>query len=85
MSLDDTNKEKLLDLVTECTDFDRDKINPETKFVADMGLDSLDIVELVMKIEEEFDIGVSDDEAEQIVTVQHAYDVIAAQLKQSKK
>ena len=52
MSLDDKSKEKLLDLVTEYTDFDRGKITPETKFIADMGLDSLDIVELIMAIEE---------------------------------
>ena len=85
MSLDDKSKEKLLDLVTEYTDFDRDKINPETKFIADMGLDSLDIVELVMAIEEKFDVNISDDEAEQIITVQHAHDVIATHLEQSEK
>ncbi|GFZ86023.1 acyl carrier protein [Rickettsiales bacterium] len=83
MSLDDKSKEKLLDLVTEYTDFDRGKITPETKFIADMGLDSLDIVELIMAIEEKFGVEISDDEAEQIVTVQHAYDVIAAYLEQS--
>ena len=51
---------------------DKDKITPETSFVNDLGADSLDTVELVMELEEEFDINIPDDAAEKIQTVGQA-------------
>ena len=51
---------------------DKERITPETSFVNDLGADSLDTVELVMALEEEFDINIPDDEAENIRTVADA-------------
>ena len=54
----------------------KDEIKPETTFVDDLGADSLDIFQIIMGIEEEFDIEIDNDEAEKIVTVQDAVDQI---------
>ena len=56
---------------------DADTVTPQASFVNDLGADSLDTVELVMALEEEFDIEIPDDEAEKIKTVQDAVDYIA--------
>ncbi|MCW5317026.1 acyl carrier protein [Nostoc sp. KVJ3] len=55
---------------------DSNKVTPEAKFMEDLGADSLDTVELVMALEEEFDIEIPDEAAEQIVSVQDAVDYI---------
>jgi acyl carrier protein len=55
---------------------DKTKITPQSKFMEDLGADSLDTVELVMALEEEFDIEIPDEAAEQIVSVQDAVDYI---------
>ncbi|MEH1842562.1 MAG: acyl carrier protein [Nostoc sp.] len=55
---------------------DADKITPQSKFMEDLNADSLDTVELVMALEEEFDIEIPDEAAEQILTVQDAVDYI---------
>ena len=52
-------------------------IVPEASFVDDLGADSLDLVELIMSMEEEFDIEISDDDSEKMVKVQDAFDYIA--------
>ena len=54
---------------------------PEAHFVEDLGADSLDTVELVMKLEEEFDIEIPDEDAEKIQTVQDAFDYIKSHRK----
>ena len=54
----------------------KEEIKPETTFVDDLGADSLDIFQIIMGIEEEFDIEIDNDEAEKIVTVQDAVDQI---------
>ena len=51
-------------------------VNNESSFVDDLGADSLDTVELVMALEEEFDVVIQDDEAENITTIQNAIDFI---------
>ncbi len=51
---------------------DKEKVKPETSFVNDLGADSLDTVELVMELEEEFDINIPDEAAEKIQTVGEA-------------
>ncbi|ATW42703.1 acyl carrier protein [Glaesserella parasuis] len=51
-------------------------VKPEASFIEDLGADSLDTVELVMALEEEFDIEIPDEEAEKITTVQSAIDYI---------
>ena len=55
---------------------DADKITPQSKFMEDLNADSLDTVELVMALEEEFDIEIPDEAAEQIISVQDAVDYI---------
>ena len=57
---------------------DIDKITPDAKFVDDLGADSLDTVELVMALEEEFEIDIPDEEAEKIVTFQDVLNYINA-------
>ena len=55
-----------------------DQVTPDASFVDDLGADSLDIVELVMALEEEFDTEIPDDEAEKITTVKQAIEFIQA-------
>ena len=68
--------ERVMDIVAEQLGVDKDKIKPETSFVNDLGADSLDTVELVMELEEEFDINIPDDAAEKIQTVGEAIEFI---------
>ena len=56
-----------------------DEVVPEASFVDDLGADSLDLVELIMSMEEEFDIDISDEEAEKLLTVKDAINYINAQ------
>ena len=53
-----------------------EEVKPEASFIEDLGADSLDTVELVMALEEEFDIEIPDEEAEKITTVQSAIDYV---------
>jgi acyl carrier protein len=68
--------ERVTDIVAEQLGVEKDKITPETSFVNDLGADSLDTVELVMELEEEFDINIPDDAAEKIQTVGQAIEHI---------
>ena len=68
--------ERVIDIVAEQLGVDKDKINEATSFVNDLGADSLDTVELVMELEEEFDINIPDDAAEKIQTVGQAIEFI---------
>ncbi len=70
--------ERVCDIVSEQLGVDKDKINADTSFVNDLGADSLDTVELVMELEEEFDINIPDDAAEKIQTVGQAVEFIEA-------
>ncbi len=56
-------------------------VKPEASFVNDLGADSLDTVELVMALEEEFGVEIPDEDAEKIITVQNAIDYIKAKAK----
>ena len=69
-------EEKVKNIVAVQLSIGVDEINNESSFIDDLGADSLDTVELVMSLEEEFDIEISDDEAENILTVQAAIDHI---------
>ena len=68
--------EKLQDIIADVLNVQPEEITPETTFVDDLGADSLDIFQIIMGIEEEFDIEIDNDEAEKIVTVQDAVDQI---------
>ena len=69
-------EERVAKIVAEQLGTDVDQVKPESSFVDDLGADSLDTVELVMALEEEFDLEIPDDEAEKIATVQNAIDFI---------
>ena len=68
-------------IVSEQLGTDSDKIKNTSSFIDDLGADSLDTVELVMALEEEFDTEIPDEEAEKITTVQQAIDYINKNLK----
>ncbi len=70
--------EKVRDIIAERLDVKRSEVVPSASFIDDLNADSLDIVELVMGIEKDFDIEIPDDEAEKIRTVQDAVDYIVA-------
>ena len=72
MSVEDKVKEIIVDQLG----VDEKQVNPNASFIDDLGADSLDTVELVMALEEEFDIEIPDEEAEKILSVQHAIDYI---------
>lgn len=61
---------KVTKIIEEQLGVDPDRIKPEASFIDDLGADSLDIVELVMAMEEEFDIEIPDEDAEKLRTVQ---------------
>ena len=73
--------ERVTDIVAEQLGVDKDKISPETSFVNDLGADSLDTVELVMALEDEFETEIPDEEAEKITTVQQAIDYVSSNKK----
>ena len=60
---------KVMDIIAEQLQVDREQVTLEASFVDDLGADSLDTVELVMALEEEFDVEIPDEEAEKIRTV----------------
>lgn len=69
-----------LNIVVDGPNAEDDPIKPETSFVEDLGADSLDIVELIMGIEEEFDIEIPDEDAEKLTTVGEAMDYVKSKL-----
>ena len=68
--------EKLQAIIADVLNVPKDDITPETTFVDDLGADSLDIFQIIMGIEEEFDIENDNEEAEKITTVQDAVEQI---------
>ena len=68
--------EKLQQIISEVLNVDVDEITPTTTFVEDLGADSLDVFQIIMEIEEEFDIEINQEEAEKIVTVGDAVEAI---------
>ena len=71
---------KLTDLLVEELGLERDKITMEAKFEEDLEVDSLGVVELLMALEDNFDVKIPDDEAEKITTVAEAADVVQAKI-----
>jgi len=72
MSIED----KVKKIIAEKLSVELEEVVPEASFVDDLGADSLDLVELIMSMEEEFDIDISDEDAEKLVTVKNAIDYI---------
>ena len=74
-------EQRVIAIVSDHFAYDKEKITRSTTFIEDIGADSLDIVELVMELEEEFDIQIPDDQAEKIKTVGEAIDYIERESK----
>jgi acyl carrier protein len=68
--------EKVKNIIVDKLSVDADEVVPEASFVDDLGADSLDLVELIMAMEEAFDMEISDDQAEKLQTVQDAINYI---------
>ncbi|CBN58394.1 MULTISPECIES: acyl carrier protein [Kamptonema] len=75
---------KVKKIVADQLEVDANDVKPESSFANDLGADSLDTVELVMALEEEFDIEIPDEAAEGIATVQAAVDFINSQVAAPK-
>jgi len=74
-------EEKVKDIIAEQLGVKKEEIKPESSFVDDLGADSLDTVEVVMALEEEFGIEIPDEDAEKITTVGEAVKYIDAKVK----
>ncbi|MBI4796486.1 MAG: acyl carrier protein [Deltaproteobacteria bacterium] len=72
------NEEKVIDIIVDKLGVDRAEVTPEAVFVDDLGADSLDLVELIMAMEEEFGFEIADEEAEKLRTVQDVISFIQA-------
>jgi acyl carrier protein len=72
-------EDKVRKIIAEKLSVDLEEVVPEASFVDDLGADSLDLVELIMSMEEEFDTDIPDEDAEKILTVQDAIDFVKAQ------
>jgi acyl carrier protein len=71
-------EEKIKKIVAEKLSVEQDEVVPEASFVDDLGADSLDLVELIMAMEEAFDIEISDEQAEKLQTVKDAINYITS-------
>jgi acyl carrier protein len=78
---DEQIRQRVIDIVCEHLAVNKEQVTDTTSFIEDIGADSLDIVELVMELEEEFDIQIPDDQAEKIKTVGEAVEYIKVAVK----
>lgn len=78
---DEQIRQRVIDIVCEHLAVNKDQVTDSTSFIEDIGADSLDIVELVMELEEEFDIQIPDDQAEKIKTVGEAVEYIKVAIR----
>ncbi|MDN5276910.1 MAG: acyl carrier protein [Clostridiales bacterium] len=74
--------EKVRDIIVEQLGVDAEEVTLDSKFIDDLGADSLDIVELIMALEEEFDMEIPDEDAEKISTVGDVVEYIKAHSKE---
>ncbi|WP_457576360.1 acyl carrier protein [Desulfomarina sp.] len=72
-------EQEMIDIIVEQLSVEKEKVVPDASFVDDLGADSLDLVELIMAMEEGFDIEIPDEDAEGISTVQDAIDYVNKQ------
>ncbi|MGA1796088.1 MAG: acyl carrier protein [bacterium] len=75
-------KDRVTKIIVDQLGVDTKEVTPQASFIEDLGADSLDIVELVMALEEEFDLEISDEEAERITKVQEAVEFIESHVTQ---
>jgi len=75
--------QRVKDIIVEQLGVKPEQVTPEAKFIEDLGADSLDTVELVMALEEEFETEIPDEEAEKITTVQQAIAYVSAHSKKA--
>ncbi len=68
--------QEMVDIIVEQLSVEKEKVVPNASFVDDLGADSLDLVELIMAMEEGFDIEIPDEDAEKIATVQDAINYV---------
>lgn len=74
------DKERIRELIADKLSFDTVDVLPETKLIDDLGMDSLDRIDLMVEMEREFDISLTDEEIEIIETVQQCFDLIGTKL-----
>jgi acyl carrier protein len=80
VSLTSDAQERLKKIIAEQLSVDEEEVVPEASFIEDLNADSLDLVELIMTLEEEFNVKISDEDAENIRTVQDAIDYLQEHL-----
>ncbi len=73
--------DRIVTIIAEQLQIDEDQVTPDASFMDDLGADSLDTVELIMALEEEFDMEIPDSDAEKIRTVQDALDYMEAHVE----
>jgi acyl carrier protein len=76
-------EKRVKEIIVEQLGVNENEVTPEAKFVDDLGADSLDLVELVMALEEEYNMEISDEDAEKILTVGDAIDYIQKHVAQA--
>ena len=77
--------DKIKNLIAEHLDVEEAKITLEASLTGDLGADSFDTVELIMALEEQFEIEISDEEAQEILTVKHAVDFVEKKLAKKEE
>jgi acyl carrier protein len=76
LSTEESVEEKVKEIIVKQMGVNKDQVTPETSFINDLGADSLDTVELVMELEDAFDVSIPDEDAEKIQTVGDAINYI---------
>jgi acyl carrier protein len=76
LSTEESVEEQVKEIIVKQMGVNKDQVTPETSFINDLGADSLDTVELVMELEDAFDVSIPDDDAEKIQTVGDAINYI---------
>ena len=76
MSTEESVEEKVKEIIVKQMGANKDQVTPDTSFINDLGADSLDTVELVMELEDAFDVSIPDEDAEKIQTVGDAINYV---------
>jgi acyl carrier protein len=74
-------KNRIVEIIASQLGIEKDEVTAEASVVDDLGADSLDVVELVMALEEAFDLEIPDEEAQKIISVQNIFDYMASALQ----